>query len=519
MLHCTNTLWPEPAILGARPWLPATGHSPAHARQPVFTCRARRQIPGPAIAGPGVNGTPILLLVLATAKNCWATCRDAAARHPRRITITALSLLGSFAITAFGIAPMAPDAAQLPKRQVDESLQVPGLAQQLAGLAGHALELTRSDLTRSADTVDTLLLRLGVHDPAAADFIRLDRDARRLIDGRAGKQVQVRTAADGSLLDLVVRGPALDAAHAASHFTRIQVARLDGRFSTVLETAALTPQVRLGSGTVRTSLWAATDDARLPDAIAGQLIDIFSGDIDFHRQLRKGDSFSVVFETLTADDQPVTWQENTGRILAAEFVNSGKALQAVWYDDAGKRKGAYFSFDGRNRHLAFLASPMEFSRIASGFAMRLHPIFQNWRAHNGVDYSAPAGTAVRAVGDGIVESAGRQSGYGNVVQLLHPGGKTTLYAHLSRIDVQIGQRVDQGQRVGAVGATGWATGPHLHFEFRVNGQYLDPLTVARASENPMIDPAARPRFLQVAALAQQKLDAAESLVGFRGDAE
>ena len=414
---------------------------------------------------------------------------------------------------------MAPDAARLPTRLVDESLQVPGLAQQLAGLAEHALELNRSDLTRSADTVDTLLRRLGVNDPAAADFIRLDRDARRLIDGRAGKRVQVRTAADGSLLHMLVQGPALDAARAASHFTRIKVARADGRFNTVLETAALVPQTRLGSGTVRSSLWAATDDARLPETIAAQLIDIFSGDLDFHRQLRRGDSFSVVFETLTADDQPVTWQENTGRILAAEFVNNGKALQAVWYDGAGRHKGAYFSFDGRNRHRAFLASPMEFSRITSGFAMRLHPIFQNWRAHNGVDYSAPAGTAVRAVGDGIVESAGRQNGYGNVVQLLHSNGKTTVYAHLSRIDVRIGQRVDQGQRVGAVGATGWATGPHLHFEFRVNGQYQDPLQVARASENLMIDTAARPRFLQLAAVAQQQLDAAETLVAFRGDAE
>lgn len=414
---------------------------------------------------------------------------------------------------------MAPDAARLPKRLVDEPLQIPGLEQQLAGLAEHTLELTRSDLTRSADTVDTLLRRLGVNDPAAADFLRLDRDARRLIDGRSGKRVQVRTAADGSLLDMVVHGPALDAARAASHFTRIKVARADGRFTTVLETAALMPQARLGSGTVLTSLWAATDDARLPDAIASQLIDIFSGDLDFHRQLRRGDSFSVVFETLTADGQPITWQENTGRILAAEFVNNGKALQAVWYDDAGKKKGAYFSFEGRNRHRAFLASPMEFSRITSGFAMRLHPIFQNWRAHNGVDYSAPIGTAVRAVGDGIVESAGRQNGYGNVVQLLHSGGKTTVYAHLSRIDVHIGQRLDQGQRVGAVGATGWATGPHLHFEFRINGQYQDPLQVGSAGENLMIEPAARSRFLQLAAVAQQQLDAAETLVAFRGDAE
>lgn len=518
MLRCTKThrlgLMILRARVGRQAASPSQAPSPGpHAAGPLFKSWVR---PVPTQA---CTESKILSLVSLFAKKWLAACRDAAARHPRRIAIGALGLLGSFAITAFGIAPMVPDAAQLPKRLIDEPLQVPGLERQLAVLAEHALELNRSDLTRGADTVDTLLLRLGVHDPAAADFIRLDRDARRLIDGQAGKRVQVRTAADGSLLTLVALGPALDTARAASHFTRLTVARVDGRLRTVLETAALLPQVRLGSGTVRSSLWAATDDARLPDAIAAQLIDIFSGDLDFHRQLRKGDSFSVVFETLTADDQPVTWQESTGRILAAEFVNNGKALQAVWYDDAGKRKGAYFSFDGRNRHRAFLASPMEFSRITSGFAMRLHPIFQNWRAHNGVDYSAPAGTAVRAVGDGVVESAGRQNGYGNVVQLLHGGGKATVYAHLSRIDVRVGQRVDQGQRVGAVGATGWATGPHLHFELRINGQYQDPLVVARASENAMIDTAARPRFLQWTATAQQQLDAAETLVAFRGDAE
>jgi murein DD-endopeptidase MepM/ murein hydrolase activator NlpD len=126
---------------------------------------------------------------------------------------------------------------------------------------------------------------------------------------------------------------------------------------------------------------------------------------------------------------------------------------------------------------------------------------------------------VRSVGDGVVESAGRQNGYGNVVQLLHGNGKTTVYAHLSRIDVRQGQRVEQGQRIGAVGATGWATGPHLHFEFRINGQFQDPLRVARESENLVVDTAARPRFQQLAASAQSQLLAAESLVGFRGDAE
>ena len=287
----------------------------------------------------------------------------------------------------------------------------------------------------------------------------------------------------------------------------------------LLETAPLLPQTRLGSGSIRSSLWAATDDAQLPDAIATQLIEIFSADLDFHRELRRGDSFSVVFEALTADDQPITWNEATGRILAAEFVSHGRQLQAVWFQEPGKGKGAYFGPDGKSRQRSFLASPLAFSRITSGFAQRFHPILQNWRAHNGVDYSAPTGTPVRAVGEGVVELAGRQNGYGNVVQLMHANGKSTLYAHLSRIDVRMGQRVEQGQAVGAVGATGWATGPHLHFEFRINGQFQDPLTIARASEAMHIDGAAKTRFEATALLAQRQLDAAESMTAFRGNAE
>jgi murein DD-endopeptidase MepM/ murein hydrolase activator NlpD len=443
----------------------------------------------------------------------------AAHRHPRRVAIAVLSLLGGFAITAFGIAPLAPDAAELPKRLITEEVQVSGLESQLDQLSLHALELNRHDLTRAGDTADSLLRRLGVVDPAAAAFLRRDRDARRLVDGAGAKMVQVRTAPDGTLLELVARFPALESARQSTHFTRLTLQRQQGEFRSLLETAPLVPQTRLGSGTIRSSLWAATDEARLPDAIATQLIDIFSGDIDFHRQLHKGDSFSVVFEALTADDQPITWNEATGRILAAEFVNAGKSLQAVWFHDAQKGKGGYFSKDGKSRKRPFLASPLEFSRITSGFAMRLHPILQSWRAHNGVDYSAPTGTAVRTVGDGTVDFAGRKSGYGNVIQLQHAGGKSTLYAHLSRIDVRLGQRVEQGQRIGAVGATGWATGPHLHFETRVNGEVKDPMKVARATETIALDNTSIAMFQQTVSVIQRQLEAAESMSGFRGNAE
>ena len=252
--------------------------------------------------------------------------------------------------------------------------------------------------------------------------------------------------------------------------------------------------------------------------MAAQVAEIFAADIDFHRELRKGDTFSIVYESLTADGEPVAWNEGAGRVLAAEFVNAGKAHRAVWFAPSGGR-GGYFDIDGRSKRRAFLASPLAFSRVTSSFAMRMHPLLNSWRQHNGVDYGAPTGTAVRSVGEGVVEFAGRQNGYGNVVQLRHGSERSTLYAHLSRIDVRKGQRVEQGQRIGAVGMTGWATGPHLHFEFKVAGRLQDPLRIAKASEATPLDVGSRPRFAQTVRDVQASLQIAETLSSQRARAE
>ena len=229
----------------------------------------------------------------------------------------------------------------------------------------------------------------------------------------------------------------------------------------------------------------------MPDAVAVQMAEIFAADIDFHRELRKGDTFSVVYEALTADGEPVTWNQGAGRVLAAEFVNGGKAHQALWY----RRRQ-------RARRLLRLRRPEQAPRLPGqpdgvlardlGLRDALAPDPADAGARTcGVDYGAPTGTPVRAVGDGVVEFAGRQNGYGNVVKVQHGKERSTLYAHLSRIDVRKGQRVEQGQRIGAVGATGWATGPHLHFEFQVNGQHQDPLSIAKAAETRDASTAAR----------------------------
>ena len=443
-----------------------------------------------------------------------ATVQQFAARHRRRIVAAIVTGLGGFTVTAFGIAPLMPDAATLPVRSVSESVQPDGLDAQLDALANQTLTLSRSTLSRPSDTADGLLLRLGIADAAASGFIRQDPLARRLVQGRPGKLVQATADADGHLLQLVARYPAENAEQRQTHFSRLTLERIDGRWQSRLETARLEASVRLGSGSIRSSLFAATDEAGLPDAVAMQLAEIFSTDIDFHRELRKGDTFSVVYEALSADGEIVPWNDGIGRVLAAEFVNGGRTHQAVWFADAQGR-GAYFGPDGVSRKRAFLASPLAFSRVTSGFAMRFHPLLKTWRAHLGTDYGAPTGTPVRVVGDGVVHFAGRQNGYGNVIEVRHGNERSTLYAHLSRIDVRKGQRVEQGETIGAVGATGWATGPHLHFEFRVNGQHRDPLTIAKASEAIALAPGDRQRFTRDALVAQAKLQVAGSLAGTR----
>ena len=432
-------------------------------------------------------------------------------RHRLGLVLGFVAVLSGTAITAVAVAPLVPDAASLPQRLVRETVTPAGLQSQLEALAAQELTLTRNDLTRATDTAQALLERLGVRDPAAALFLRTNPTARQLLSGRGGKMVQARASADGTLHELVARYPSDAAEQSRTHFNRLSLVRdADGGWRASLTTAPYGAQTRLASGSIRNTLFGATDEAGLPDAVAAQLADIFATDIDFHRELRKGDTFSVVYEGLTADGEPVVWSEGSGRVLAAEFVNGTRAHHAVWFAPAEGR-GGYFDIDGRSKRRAFLASPMEFSRVTSGFAMRLHPLQQTWRRHLGVDYGAPMGTAVRGVGDGVVDFAGWQNGYGNVVQLKHGNERATLYAHLSRVDVKKGQRVLQGQRLGAVGRTGWATGPHLHFEFRVGGQHQDPLRAAKASETVALDAASRPRFAEVVRVVQAKLDVAETL--------
>ena len=423
--------------------------------------------------------------------------------HPKQITALLAAVLLGGGGGALAVASFGPDAAEVPVQLVTEAVQPLPLAAQIEALDLQALRLYRSDTVRGNDTVETLFARLGLVDAAAAAFVRNDPVFRTKVLGRNGRNLSAEADGQQALRKLVARWVADD----SGTFRRLVIERgADGKLVSRVETAPLVATSRLGGGIIRSSLFGAVDDARIPDDIAVQMADLFGGRIDFHRGLRKGDQFRVVYESLEADGEPM----RSGRVLSAEFTNAGKTHSAVWFQEAG-RKGAYYSLDGKTLASQYLASPMEFSRVTSGFAMRMHPILQQMRAHLGVDYAAPTGTPVRVIGDGVVEFAGWQNGYGNVVHIKHSRSDTTIYAHLSRIDVRKGQQVSQSQRIGAVGATGWATGPHLHFEFRINGVHKDPLTIARNAEGVPLTAEARPAFEKLVATVRPKLAAAASL--------
>ena len=247
--------------------------------------------------------------------------------------------------------------------------------------------------------------------------------------------------------------------------------------------------VATATGVIDSSLFEAGQRAGLSDNLIMQMAEIFGWDVDFALDIRSGDRFALVFEEQYKDGGKI----GEGPIVAAEFTNRGRRIRAVRYVDPSGRAD-YFSPDGRSMRKAFLRTPVNFTRISSRFSFsRRHPILHKMRAHRGVDYAAPRGTAVKASGDGRVVFAGRKGGYGRTVILKHGAAYTTLYAHLSRVSkgIRTGKRVEQGQIIGYVGSTGLATGPHLHYEFRVRGSHRDPLKV---------------KFPQAAPLARKYMD-------------
>ena len=427
-------------------------------------------------------------------------------RHPKRITATVASLLLTGAGGAFAVASLEPGLPLAHTHLVSEAVQLPELAAQADTLDSHHFTLYRSEQTRGADTPEALLQRLGLADPAAAAFLRANATARKALFNHAGRPVTAEASAQQELLSLRTHWVEKDS---DGDFKRLVVERTDTGFTTRVETAPLEARQRLVSGVIQSSLYATTDEVGLPDSVTKQLIEVFESNVDFHRGLHKGDRFSLVYETLEADGEPV----RAGRLLSAEMLNRGKEHQALWFQENGTDKGSYYSFEGQSLRRAYLLSPLEFSRITSGFGMRNHPVYGYSREHKGTDFAAPTGTPVRAVGDGTVLFAGVQNGYGKIIQIKHRNSKdTTFYAHLSRIGVKVGEQVSQGETIGNVGTTGVSTGPHLHFEFRVNNDPQNPAEVlAEQREAVPVSSAGRAAFAKLAAGMKLQLAAARDV--------
>lgn len=395
-------------------------------------------------------------------------------------------------VAAFGTAPTVQEIQSFQRTVVEPPATAP-----LGVLDSDDSVFVREERIREGDTVGSLLSRIGVDDDAAVQFLRSDPGTQAIYRQLSpGKHITGRIRADGELQELVfpLNG---------SKDVALTVERQGDSFKVEEQPLKLETQVVMKSAEIRHSLFGAADAAGMPDAIATQLADIFGGDIDFHRDLRKGDRFSVIYEAVNYMGRLV----RTGRILAAEFVNDGRTYNAVWFQ-GNEGQGGYYTADGKNIRKAFLRSPLEFSRITSGFSLaRFHPVLQKWRAHQGIDYGAPVGTRVRSTGDGIVEFVGIQRGYGNVVILRHQSRYTTLYGHLSGFATGLkkGMRVAQGDVVAYVGATGLATGPHLHYEFRIDGAHQNPLTIALPSA-PALTPGQMAQFRTVAQAQLARID-------------
>ena len=390
------------------------------------------------------------------------------------VALSSLPLLG--VVAAFGFIPQTGTVTTSLKTVVEEIVLPSESYFSTPPAASKDATFWRSVYTQRGDNVNEILRRMNVEDAAASEYLHNSPAAASLRQLTPGKAVQAETDAEGNLLAL---------RYLDNNSSQVVIEKSDSGFKTSMLPAQLERRLFMRTGEITSTLFAATDEAGLPEPAANQLAEIFGGDIDFHRDLRKGDKFTVVYEMTYSNGEPV----RAGRIQAAEFINQGKPYRVVYFE-TGANRGDYFNPEGKSVRKAFLRSPLEFSRVSSRFSLsRFHPVLGKWRAHKGVDYAAATGTKVKATADGVVSFVGTQGGYGKVVMINHQGRYTTVYGHLSRHakGLRQGQRVEQGEIIGHVGMTGLASGPHLHYEFKINGQQRDPLRVALPDASPIVN--------------------------------
>ncbi|MCB6182143.1 peptidoglycan DD-metalloendopeptidase family protein [Leeia sp. TBRC 13508] len=411
-----------------------------------------------------------------------------------RWTIVLTSLPVLVGAGAFAIVQPSETTAPIEQRWVTNDVEMPVVAND------ETLVLNKEERIQSGDSLAAVLARMGISDPAALKFLREQGSLQGLQQIRAGKVLQATTDLDGSLIKL---------SFTDSDGKEVRVEQKGNSFQVIRGDLTLDYNVAMTAGTITNSLFGATDAAGLPDDIATELADMFGSEINFHKGLKKGDRFKVVYETFSYQGRVV----KTGKLLAAEFVNGSKTYRAVSFT-APNGRTEFYTPEGENLRKAFLQSPMEFTRVTSGFAMRLHPVLGQWKQHKGVDYGAPTGTKVKVTADGVVSFAGVKNGYGNVVEVKHFGDYSTLYAHLSGFapGLKVGTKVQQGDLIAFVGQTGWATGPHLHYEFKVAGEAKDPLSTVVPLAMPL-DPKLKPLFTKQTGELMAKFDLMEHAWG------
>lgn len=394
------------------------------------------------------------------------------ARLKNALVFALLPALG--VVTAFAVAP-ATRLDTVLQQEVTETVparfSVLGQVQQGAPLMA-ATQVERGD------TLGSLLARLGVQDAEAQDFILRSAQAKSFLRLDPGVVVQVQLQADAARV--------MSLRSVNREGLEFMMYRAGDRFSAFEQPAFLTLEPVTKTFTLSSdSFYESADAAGLSDVIAEEMAKALASQVNFVRGLRRGDRFTVVYEQYS--DATNTYQK-PGKLLAVEVQNQGVITTAISFTDPATNHTEYYTPEGQSLRKAFLRAPVDFVRITSGFSQnRLHPVLGYHRAHRGVDYAGPTGTPIKAVANAVVKFAGTQSGYGNVVELQHEGPYSTLYAHMSAFakGIRVGDRIKQGDVIGYVGSTGVSTGPHLHYEFKVNGEQIDPETAKVAFNMPL----------------------------------
>lgn len=342
---------------------------------------------------------------------------------------------------------------------------------------------------------DSLAALFNRNDLAATDLhaiMQLGDKVRRLRELQPGDVINIEADEEGHVLSLATN---------ADSAQRIEIVRANDGYDLVETELPIQRQVRVVSGTINSSLYQAGYESGMSDALIMNLANIFGWDIDFALDIRKGDQFRIIYEEIFRDGEKV----RDGNILAATFINAGRSLSAVRFED-DEGNAAYYAPDGKPMRKAFLRAPLNFSYVSSGFnPKRFHPVLKRVKAHNGIDYRAPAGTPVYAAGDGKVIRSAYDKYNGHHVFVQHGQNYITKYLHFTRRSVRNGERVQQGEVIGYVGSTGLSTAPHLHYEFLVNGVHRNPRTVKLPEAEPLPEQY-RERFAEVSTPLLRQLE-------------